>query len=233
MHKQFVIAAVVMCLSGGAWAQIDTEDEVTTDSLDLFSEPAPDEKQKSAGLAMVQSLVLPGLGQQYLGIRRRAAVYFGAELLFVFGAILSESYSRHLFEDAQVMAWRYASARGGPGADEQYWRDVGLYEDSQGYNAIQELNRTPENKYVQKHLYWQWIDEEYRDEYIEKRKDATDFHVASTFFAGAMILNRVVSFVDARIATLRRRRTALSRVRVDPRLSPDLSSMAVTVSGEF
>ncbi len=233
MPRKLSVVVVVLCLCAGVRAQIVTDDAVTTDSVDLFAEPPAEQKQKSAAFAMVQSLVMPGLGQQYLGIRQRAALYFATEALFVFGAILAESYSRRMFEDARTVAWINAGARGGPGADEQYWRDVGLYLDSRGYNDIQELNRTPEHKYVEQHLQWAWVDDEYREEYLDKRKDATNFHVASTLFAGAMILNRVVSFVDARIATLRRRRTTVSSLRLQPRMSPDLSTVAVTVSGDF
>ncbi|MBD3243303.1 MAG: hypothetical protein GF331_22120, partial [Chitinivibrionales bacterium] len=166
-------AFVLLLNAAGAHAQIEAGEEITTDSVDLFSEPVV-ERRKSPTFAMIQSLVLPGLGHQYLEKPGRALTYFSTDFLLLFGAIFCESYSRHLTEDARTMAWVYAGARGGPGADERYWKDVGLYLDSDGYNRVQELNRTPENKYAEPHLQWAWVDEEYMDEYIETRDDATD-----------------------------------------------------------
>jgi hypothetical protein len=225
--------AVAALLVSSATAQITTQEEVVTDSVDVFSEPA-ERDGKSPGFAMLQSLVLPGLGQQYMGQQKRALTYFSAELLCLFGAIFCEQYSENLFGDARTMAWVNAGARGGSGADKAYWRDVGNYPDSYGYNREQELNRTPENKYVAPNLQWAWADTTLMNDYVGKRDEATDFHVASTFFIGAMVINRLISFIDIRVATLRGRTPrAVSRIHVDPRLDQRSGLMGMTVSGSF
>lgn len=232
-RKGAAIGFVLLLWAAAAHAQIETEGEITTDSIDLFSEPQV-EHRKSPTLAMIQSLLVPGLGHQYLGKPQRALTYFSTDLLLIFGAVFCESYSRHLNEDARTMAWVYAGARGGGGANENYWQNVGLYLDTDGYNRIQELNRTPENKYVEPHLQWAWVDEEYMDDYLETRDDATDFHIASTFLIGGMVLNRLVAFIDTRIATLRRKSTPrASRIDIDPQISAGLGTVGVTLSGTF
>jgi hypothetical protein len=222
-------AVIVFLLPVLAWAQIVTEEVITTDSVDLFA--APDSTGTSAGWAMVQTLLVPGLGHQYLGKPRRALTYLGAEALFVFGAILCERYSDRLTEDSRRFAWTYAGAQGGTGADERYWRQVGLYLDADEYNRVQELNRTPEDKYVAPNLQWAWPDESYMDDYVGRRDNATSLHVVSTFLIAAMVLNRVVSFIDVRVTTLRRSRDRATTLR--PHVSDGLRRVGLLLQHRF
>jgi hypothetical protein len=222
----------LLLLAAAATGQIVTEERVVTDSVDLFSQPQK-ESRKSAGLAMAASLVLPGLGHQYLGARRRALVYFGTDVLLVFGAVLSERSSHRIYEDARAYAWTYAGAGGGRVADDTYWQNVGHYLDSRGYNQVQELNGTPEHKYVDPQQQWAWVDEEHMDTYAGHREDAASYHVASSFFIAALVLNRVVAFVDVRIATLRGHSARPAAVRIEPRYSPLDGSLAVSLTRSF
>jgi hypothetical protein len=76
-------------------------------------------------------------------------------------------------------------------------------------------------KYVEPHLQWQWIDESYMEEYEVLWENATRFHVVSTFFIGAMILNRVIAFIDVRAATKSGGGGSRVAVRAQPSVSPD------------
>jgi len=213
-------------------AQVVTEETIITDSVDLFSEP-PRDSVRHPALAMAGSLLIPGLGQQYLRRPGRALVYYSTDLLCLFGAIVCEGRSRRMMEDSRTIAWAFAGARGGPGADSRYWQAVASYEDSRGYNNVQELNRTPENKYVDPHLQWAWVDTAYQRDYMETRDNATSFHVASTFLVGAMVLNRLVSFIDARVTTRRRSTGTAPRVSVHPSFDPSAASAGVSISSDF
>ncbi len=221
-------------MGGLAAAQVTViEETVTTDSIDLFAEP-PADSARSAGLAMAANLLLPGLGHQYLRKPRRALTYYSTELACLFGAVACGRYSRRLMDDSRTMAWFYAGARGGPGADGEYWKAVGSYIDVDGYNHVQELNRTPEDKYVEPNLVWAWVDTSYQNEYNRTRDDANSYHIASTFCIGAMVLNRVVAFIDARVVTRRRSSSQrLSSVRFSPVSGPGDSPVGLSVSGEF
>lgn len=213
-------------------AQIVTEQMIATDSIVILND-VPADSAKSPGLAMLGNLVFPGLGHQYLGKRGRALTYFSAELALIFGAVLCESRSRRLFDDARTIAWTYAGARGGAGANDEYWDAVSGYLDSDGYNHVQELNRTPEEKYVEPNLQWAWADTSYQDDFVETRDDATSFHIAATFMIGGMILNRVVSFVDARISTKRRAQRGPSRVGLSTAIDPFAQRVDAVVSVRY
>jgi len=192
-------ALLLALLAAALPAQVITEQTIVTDSIDVFTTGF--KSGKSPGIAMVQTLVLPGWGHHYLEKRNRALVYFTADALCLFGAVFSERFSRGLYESARSYARTYADAAGAEGLDEYYWQNLAVYEDSRTYNYIQELNRTPERKYVDPDLQWNWADVTFMDTYKEIWEHATTFHVASTFFIGAMVLNRVIAFIDIRTTT--------------------------------
>jgi len=173
------------------------QDSITTDSVNIFNQTQQVSSQKQGGV-IAASMLVPGLGHQILGNQKRAFVYFGVEATLLFGAIFSHFYAERLFENARIDAFEFAGARGGEGADDTYWKNVGFYENSQGYNRIQRLNRTPQYAYVEPQLQWEWASTETFETYADKWQDATRLTVISSFFIGAMVLNRVVSFIDTR-----------------------------------
>ncbi|MBD3420798.1 MAG: hypothetical protein GF398_11830 [Chitinivibrionales bacterium] len=209
-----VLLAMMLCATAGA--QIVIEEDVETDSIDVF---AYEESGKSAGLAMAASLLLPGLGHHYLGQNRKALSYLAFESGFFFSLIYCEQFSRRLFADSKAYAWKYANAGSGSGADDFYWQNVGNFLSSNDFNSGIELGRTedPEKwKYMKDNLQWRWINDSLQQEYTDIRARATRYHVASSFFIAAMVLNRVVAFIDARAATRSKGITGAASLRLRP-----------------
>jgi hypothetical protein len=180
-------------------AQVIIEPDVITDSIDVFA--GSEKPSQSRISASIVSLIIPGLGHQYMGNSNSALPYYCAEALFVCGMIFSERYSRRMFSDSRSYAWMYANVQGGEDGNDYYWQNVGSFMDSDEYNRIMELNRTPEDKYTGENQSWRWSDEYFRTEYAGIRETATRFHVVSSFCIAAMVLNRVVSFIDIRRIT--------------------------------
>ena len=208
-------------------AQVIVEPDVVTDSIDVFSGSRKPDKSRAA--AAFTSLLIPGMGHQYLGIKNRALAYFSAEALFICGMIFSERYSRRLFDDSKGYAWLYADAEGGSGANDYYWQNVGRFMDSDEYNRVMELNRTPEDKYTPQSLQWRWIDEFYKDEYNGLRETATRFHVTSSFFLAAMVINRVIAFIDIRRSTKYKGVQGKLSLKVHPHYSPATRNVGLTL----
>ncbi|MBD3322562.1 MAG: hypothetical protein GF350_15785 [Chitinivibrionales bacterium] len=223
--------AFLLAGAGISWGQIIIEEDVVTDSIDVFAYKEPDKKP---GVAMAASLLFPGLGHQYLGQQQRAIVYFTAEALFIFGLIYSESYSRKLFGDAEVFAWQYAGVQGENGADDFFWQNVGKFMDADEFNRVLELNRTEDIaslKYVSDNLQWRWPNDSLREEYNALRATATRFHVASNFFWIGMILNRVVAFIDARVST--KYKGIRSSFNIKPSKNPAYARYSLSIKKEF
>lgn len=220
---------LIFCLTGmsSSYGQITVQEEVQTDSVDVFGAR---ETGKSPGVAMAASILLPGLGHHYLNQPKKAFGFFALEASMWFGYIYSGRYSRHLVDDAKVLAYQEADAMGGAGADDYYWQNVGLYMGIDEYNSVLELNRTEnieQEKFLKKNLYWNWSSDSLRQEYQDLRLRATRFRVASSFVLAAMVINRVVAFIDTRVATKYRgiRGERLSSLRVHPYRSGEASGM--------
>lgn len=223
-----LIAAVLPVCS-----QIVVEPDVVTDSIDVFAGSA--EPTRSRATATFISLLIPGLGHQYLGDSRRALAYFSAEALFVAGLVFSERQSRRLFTSSRAYAWSYAGAACADKTD-YYWQNVGRFMDSDEYNRIMELNRTPEDKYAEETQQWRWIDEVYKDDYNDLRESATRFHVASSFFIAAMVLDRAIAFIDIRRRTRYKGiQGSASSLELDihPRVSLHTGKAGLAVTGQF
>lgn len=194
------LMAVLMPLT----AQVVVEEVITTDTVDIF---AAVEKQqqlhKSPRVAMLGSLVLPGLGHQYLGNDKRAFGYYLTEAMLVFGLVYSERYSRKMYSNSRSYAWRYAATHSDLDPQNEYWKIIGnkYFMTLEEFNNAMELNGIYDEKIVDEQKSWHWETEAYQKEYRDIRKVATRFHIVSSFFMGGMILNHVVAFIDTRIAS--------------------------------
>jgi len=228
--RRILLFALLLC--GGTLAQVSVQEDVVTDSVDVFT-TVEQRSGKSTGLAMFSTILLPGLGHQYLDRQPRALTYFTTEALIVFGAILCESHSRRLFDDALAFAWKYARVEGSGNASEQFAQNLSYVQHSDDYNRIMDNNRDHELKYTDENLTWSWADESLMEEYAQKREWATTFHVASSFLIGTMVLNRVIAFVDLRASTRTKGVRAVSFQRLSPSVSPDLKSASIRLSATF
>jgi hypothetical protein len=232
----FARCFLAVCLPWMAVAQIEIEEQVQTDTVDLFSQPV--QTAGSSKLALAAAVALPGLGHEYLGKPRRAFKYYATEAACVFGAVFFKWYSNRVFDDAKTYAWMYAGARGGGGADDAYWKDVAEFMDSDGlgqgrstgYNQVQENNRTPEYKYTSENLQWRWIDDSLRVNYRSMIENSVQFSIISSFCIGAMFLNRLISFIDTR-AELRKRGS--SSLSFSPIIDPGYSLSGLRLNTEF
>ncbi len=187
---------------------------------------------------MCASVLLPGLGHQYLGDNAKAFGYYSAEVLFIFGAFFCNHYSGMLSDNARVYAWEHAEATGGPGANSAYWENVGLYDDSKGFNETMErVYRSDVNDYLSPGLQWRWDDlpgaPAHRDVYNRMIQESLSWKVASSFFVGAMVLNRLVSFIDARFTAKQMETKPLSSIQFTPLYNPIARAAGLTLRAGF
>ncbi len=213
-------------------AQVVIEPEVETDSIDVFGRQEEQNVDKSPALAKLTTILVPGLGHQYLGNSTHALTYFTAEAAFIFGLVFTEGYSQRLFKDSRAYAGRHAEALGGAGADEYYWKNVGSEMSSLDYNTRMEQIRSPEDKYNEEHLAWHWDDETNQEKYNQMREKATLMHVGSSFFLGAMVLNRAIAYIDI-MRKLRNNRVGGHALRFHPYHNLASGTSSITLVGKF
>ncbi len=227
---QFTFFMMIFAVPAVVHAQVDIEPEVVTDSLNFDDTEV---SRKSRTVATLTTLLLPGLGHQYLGNERRAMLYFTTELVSWLGLAFNEGYSRKLLSDSRALAFSHAGVtKGLPADSSHYWQLLRHYDDWKSYNRDVMLNRTPELKYVDEDLDWKWEDEFYKEQYGQLREKATNFHVVGTFFIAGAVLNRVIAFIDIRIAT-RHEASSVADLHIQPSYDPLSERTGLTVSGTF
>ena len=158
--------------------------------------------RKSVGLAVVYSLLLPGMGELY-------AEGFGSGKFFLFGeAGLWITYA--IFEihgnDLRDGARSFAAARAGvqiAGKDDQFFVDVGNFATMDDYNDKRLRDREPSRLYsAASGQYWRWDSEDSRMTFRDQRVSSEDMYNNRKFVAAAIVINHVVSAINAARAAL-------------------------------
>ncbi len=229
-YKSWFFACILIALGAlSSTAQIIIESEPTTDSVNLF---VPRKESKMPQIyALGGSILLPGLGHYYMGKPEHAFGYFITEAVSIGAIVFCNQSANGLENDAHGYAQTWAHTSGGPGADKAFWTQVGRYGSSVEYNRIPEYNRDETmKKYTEDNLQWSWDADSLRKEYGKIIERATSYRVVSNVFLAAMVLDRVIAFIDARYAI---NRGALSALSVKPTLDPISGSAGLSYSTEF
>ncbi len=157
---------------------------------------APEFQKKKTGLAILYSLLLPGMGERYAG-SYGSGKYFTIADGALWGTLAGfEIYGK--WEENNYKA--YARAYGGvnpEGKDDRYFANVGNYIDIYQYNREKELNREFNKVYDENAFYWSWSSQSQRREYRGMWKASENSYNAIQFVVGALILNRVASAINA------------------------------------
>jgi len=201
----FFFLSILLFQKGSTQVTIE-EDKSGTDTINILEEVSNQTSYKAKpSLAMIANLVIPGTGHQYWGFKNRAFAFFATETFLIFGAIMTEKYSNKLLNNSRTFAWMYAGTKCTRSIDDEYWRNIANenFMESRQFNDAVKLNREFDNYYLEPELQWNWIDEEYQKQYRDMRKEATRYHVASTFFLGSVLLNHLIAFIDVRIISKR------------------------------
>jgi hypothetical protein len=234
------LIAAFLFFAGSSSAQVQVEEDVTSDSIDIFAKGKEPEKAPAVG--MIANLVLPGLGHLWMGDQKAALGYLTAEALFIFGAFTTNQYSHELSRSARSFAFAYANVQGGPGASDFFWENVGKFMDSDGlnqsrplgFNQIMGLNyRWDNEKYLAPNLQWRWGSEPFRKHYNDLSKKSLRYKVASNFCLGAMLLNRIVSFVDLRVASRHQGKGLFSNLQFSSSVNPQTGASSVACTAPF
>jgi hypothetical protein len=152
--------------------------------------------KKSAGLAVVYSLLLPGMGEMYAGDYSSGKYFTIADAAFwvfftgftVYGNRMESNYKA------------YAAGFGGVNTqdkDDEYYAIIGDYTNIDQYNYEKELNRDFDETFDAETHYWDWGSSESRKEYRRTWTSSEQANNNVRFAVGALILNRVVSAINA------------------------------------
>jgi hypothetical protein len=154
-----------------------------------------EQNKKSPGLAIIYSLLIPGMGELYAGSYSSGKYFTIAE-----GVLWATYAGFNAYGNWQKDNYKsFAASSGGVinvNKNDDYYANVGLYLSITDYNNAQALNGNFSAMYDQKTFYWNWTDvnrKTYRGMWLSSQNAFNDLR----FIVGAMILNRVISAINA------------------------------------
>ena len=153
-------------------------------------------KKKSTGLAILYSVLLPGMGELYAN-SYESGKYFTIADAVSWGALAGFTVYGDRQRDNYLA---FAKSFGGvnpDGKNDKYFADIGFYDDVESYNREQELNRDFQARYTGANNYWKWESDRKRKEYRNLWLSSENAKNNVRFAIGALILNRIISAINA------------------------------------
>lgn len=154
-----------------------------------------DIKKKNAGLAMLYSLLLPGMGELYAE-SYSSGKYFTIAEGALWGLYLGVNSYGNWQKDRYVS---FAASNGGVntgGKNDQYFATISEYINIDQYNNTKALERNFDEMYNSSSYNWKWTDEDrkrYRNMWVSSEQAFNNLR----FVAGALVLNRIASMINA------------------------------------
>ena len=155
------------------------------------------DNQKPLISPVVKSLVLPGWGEYSLGNQIRGRIFVLSETT-LFIAILGS----HFISKRQQTEYRaYAAEHAGispVGKDRQFWVDIGNYSSLLAFNEEHLRWRDFNALYEDNDTWtWAWDSNDNRERFENMRIASDSWMLRSSFFIGGVVLNHIVSAIDA------------------------------------
>jgi hypothetical protein len=208
------------------------EDSLHTENGDFtirFDAENEEERKNEWGAAFL-SFLLPGAGQHYIQRPRRAALYYVMEAALITGMIYTKHTSNRVMDNAFAIASRDAGTGADFDRENNYWLYLTLFETSDDFNTAVEQGRDFDRKIIAAEHEWHWNSPDAQNRYSDLRARAGDWEDAWAIFVGGMFLNRLVSFIDARVGARNYNTRTLSHLQVYPAYSFETNSPALRFS---
>jgi hypothetical protein len=152
--------------------------------------------KKSAGQAILYSLLLPGMGELYAE-GYDSGIYFTIADGVLWGVFIGMNVYGNWQQDRYIS---YAQSNAGistSGKDENYYATISEYSDIEKYNDEKAFERNYAEMYDEQKYFWKWSSTEqrktYRDMWVSSEQTLNDVQ----FVVGALILNRIISAINA------------------------------------
>lgn len=153
-------------------------------------------QKKNAGLAILYSLILPGMGELYAD-GYSSGKYFTIAELSLWGAYWGVNQYANWNKDRYKSFAATLSGAEVTGKEDNYFATLGEYMNVKEYNNDQALNREFKKMYNENTYYWAWDTNEQRKNYRTMWVTSEQAFNSLRFVVGAMLLNRVASAINA------------------------------------
>jgi TM2 domain-containing membrane protein YozV len=152
--------------------------------------------KKNAGLAIIFSLVLPGIGELYAGDYSTGKFFTIADGA-LWGILIGMNTYAGWQKDRYISFAQSKSGVNTAGKDEEYFATIGEYMNIDQYNNQQALRRSFNKMYFNNEYDWNWQSQEDRRSYRSMWVNSEQAYNNIRFVVGAMLINRLASAINA------------------------------------
>ncbi len=186
--------------------------------------------EKSGETAFILSLLLPGQGQRYGERSTRGAIYTAIDISLWSGLF----FTRMNYLDGRDRYRSYARQHAGVNGTQthDFYVDIGNYNSRDEFNAARRAQRSYDTQYDRPETFWQWDTSDNRRHFKDMRINADRNKNYVWYMVGGLILNRVVSAIDAATG-LSIRQKDIREQSVSVGMTPEWDGVAVTYSRNF
>lgn len=153
-------------------------------------------QKKNTGLAILYSLLLPGMGELYADAYD-SGVYFTVADGVLWGTYAGMNVYANWQKDRYISYSQSNASVSTEGKDEDYYAAIGEYLSIDQYNDEKALERNFDEMYNTEKYFWKWAtpteQKNYKSMWVSSEQTFNDVR----FIVGALLLNRVVSAINA------------------------------------
>jgi hypothetical protein len=153
-------------------------------------------EKKSAGLAILYSLLLPGMGELYADAYDSGKYFTIAEGVLVATYIGMSVYANSQEDKYKAYATSNANINTN-GKDDTYYATISEFDNIFQYNDEKALERNFNQMYETESYFWKWGSTQDRQTYRNMWSSSEQTYNDLRFVVGLMLLNRVVSAINA------------------------------------
>lgn len=152
--------------------------------------------KKNTGLAIIYSLLIPGMGELYAENYSSGKYFTIAE-----GALWATFIGMNVYGNWQENRYKtYAQTYAGinpESKDEDFYATIGLYTSIETYNNEKALERRYDEMLSEQKFFWKWNSTEQRKTYRSMWTSSEQTFNDVRFVVGAMLVNRLLSAINA------------------------------------
>lgn len=152
---------------------------------------------KSPGLALLFSLILPGAGHFYIDRMDVGKYFLGVDAASWIGLASLNIYGNDVQKQSRVFSVQHAGIGSKDGKSDDYFTNIGSYDNIYDYNN-DKLTRGEYNLlYDVNQFYWDWDNQNNQNIYESQRKSSERIYNTRIVFGSLLIANRIISGISA------------------------------------
>jgi len=191
MRQTFLTGIVILSLVAG----VSGREKIFSGSA--FAEGSQKSETKSLSKAIGLSLLLPGMGERYLGMPSSGKYLTIGDGIIIGSAVSFAIVGAWKEQEYKTFAQKYAGVDPS-GKDEEFFRIIGLYPDRDTYNYSQELYYRDDADLYPQTPEWNWVWRSEQDQlrYYDMRASAERMWRNFRIALGVAGINRLISTIN-------------------------------------